>query len=111
METGIYDAKSRTVHLDLDDGWLEQAAIAAAQHESDPLEREELLTDPIAFLIKRGWLGLLNTTDEKLPTISPILSTVSTPLEDDTIKTKPSASPSANDWDWPAPGLVDARLS
>lgn len=98
VETGIYDAKSRAIHLELDDGWLQQAAIAAAQHEENPLEREELLTDPISFLAKRKWLGLLNVSNQKLPVISPILSIDSPPLEDDAIKDTPSASPTASDW-------------
>ncbi len=103
VETKIFDIKSHTVHLDLDDGWLDQAAIAAAQHENNPLDREELLTNPIAFLVKRGWLGLLNTTEKALPTISPILSSVSAPLEDYAIKTRPLASPTSSDWDRRSP--------
>jgi hypothetical protein len=35
VETGIFDPKNRHINLDLSDGWLEQAAIAAAQHEKD----------------------------------------------------------------------------
>jgi len=66
-ETKIVDLKARTVDLDLGDGWLEQAAIAAAQHERDPLVREELLANPSNFLERRGWLGLLNTTSADLP--------------------------------------------
>jgi len=98
VETGIFVAKTRAVHLELDDGWLDQAAIAAAQHEKDPLAREELLTDPVDFLATRGWLGLLNATQNNLPFISPILSSDSAPLEDSAIKTRPSAFPNANDW-------------
>jgi hypothetical protein len=98
VETGIYDPKTRSVHLELDDGWLHQAAIAAAQHEVNPLEREELLINPIAFLRKRQWLGLLNTSDENLPTISPTLSSDSIPLEDSEIKINPAVLPRASDW-------------
>ena len=58
--TKIVNLKARTVHLDLGDGWLDQAAFAAAQHEGDPLVREELLANPLSFLDRRGWLGLLN---------------------------------------------------
>jgi hypothetical protein len=43
IETRIFDPKSRTINLDLNDGWLQQAAIAAAQHEDDARLREELL--------------------------------------------------------------------
>jgi hypothetical protein len=38
IETGIFDQKSRVFNLDLTDGWLEQAAIAAAQHEKNVIE-------------------------------------------------------------------------
>jgi hypothetical protein len=103
VETNIYDIKSRTVHLGLDDGWLDQAAIAAAQHESNPIDREDLLTNPIAFLVKRGWLGLVNTTEKTVPTTSPILSSVSVPLEDYAIRTRPLISPIASDWDRHSP--------
>ena len=98
VETKLYDLKSRTVHLELDDGWLEHAAIAAAQHESDELLREELLANPIAFLEHHGWMGLLNTDRTNLPVLSPILSVDSLPLEDIAIRTEPMASQSGSDW-------------
>ena len=101
VETGIYDAKSRKFNLDLDDGWLEQAAIAATQHEKDPLAREELLADPISFLKERNWIGLLNIPPGKSPKIAPIITIDSTPLEDITISIE--ATPSASDWNRSSP--------
>jgi hypothetical protein len=35
VETNIYDPKSRTINLDLNDGWLEHGTIVVAQHERD----------------------------------------------------------------------------
>lgn len=98
IETNIYDPKSRTIHLELDDGWLAHAAIAAAQHENDPTMREELLANPIKFLERRNWLGLLNVTRANLPEPVPLLLTDAVPLEDIAIDTKPVVSLSGNEW-------------
>jgi hypothetical protein len=102
-ETKIVDLKTRTVDLDLGDGWLEQAAIAASQHERDPLVREELLANPSNFLERRGWLGLLNTTSAAVPVSSPLLSIDTAPLEDSTIAAEPTLSPSGKAWDRSSP--------
>ncbi len=40
VEAKLYNPKSRTVQLELADGWLGHAAIAAAQHETDRVLRE-----------------------------------------------------------------------
>jgi hypothetical protein len=109
VETGIYDAKSRALHLELDDGWLEQAAIAAAQHERDPFKREGLLANPVVFLEDQGWLGLLNAARNHLPIISPILATDSVPLEDETIRTRPLTSPTGSDWARRSPSTSGRR--
>jgi hypothetical protein len=71
-ETGIYELRSRTVNLDLSDGWLNAAAAVAAQHEPDPAKRSLLLRDPPRFLIDNGWQGLANATTAELAAI-PIL--------------------------------------
>jgi len=98
VETNIYDPQSRAVHLELDDGWLGHAAIAAAQHERDLALRGELLANPEAFLEQRGWIGLLNADRAKLPTVSPTLSTDAVPLEDTAINTGVTVSQSGSDW-------------
>ena len=97
-ETKIFRPKSRTVHLELDDGWLTEAAIAAAQHEQDVGMREALLADPKMFLENLGWLGLLNATLGTVPPTFPTLSADSTPLEDEGIDSKPSNLATENDW-------------
>jgi hypothetical protein len=104
VETGIFNPQLKTVHLERDDGWLEQAAIAAAQHERDPVEREELLANPIQFLRNRNWLGLINfdpAIDDDEP--APILVLDTPPLEDLTISTEIVEGPSASDWNRPEP--------
>jgi hypothetical protein len=103
VETKIFNPKTQTIHLELDDGWLEQAAIAAAQHEEDPSVREGLLADPLSFLEGRGWLGLLNIASATSPRVSPILLTDSIPLEDEMIEVKPSSTPASSDWDRQSP--------
>ncbi|TPQ26609.1 hypothetical protein C2U70_31440 [Bradyrhizobium guangdongense] len=96
VETNLYDQDGAAIHLELDDGWLGHAAIAAAQHEPDPLLRDELLLDPVAFLRRRSWLGLLNGGDSTH--LSPLLSIAAGPLEDNTIRTTPSSSSNSLEW-------------
>jgi hypothetical protein len=98
VETKIFDPKSKAIHLELDDGWLHDAAIVAAQHEPRALAREELLANPIDFLRKSGWIGLVNPPGAVLPVISPLLSTDSLPFEDQQIPTSPSDVTSGTDW-------------
>jgi hypothetical protein len=110
-ETGIFDTTSKTVHLERTDGWLEQAAVAAAQHEQDPVEREELLASPIQFLRKRKWLGLINfdptiDAEESAPTL--VIDTP--PLEDLTISTDVVERPLATDWNRSEPSSSGKKL-
>lgn len=65
-ETGIVDTQSSVVHLELDDGWLFEAAAIAAQHERDAAERHRLLEDPFRYLIDQEWTGLANATADEL---------------------------------------------
>lgn len=95
-ETKIVDGGD--VHLELDDGWLDQAAIAAAQHETDPVVREELLANPAAFLERRGWLGLVNITKAQLPATSPILTSDTIPLQDVEINVDPWSPAAGKNW-------------
>lgn len=104
-ETQIFDKEADQIHLELSDGWLEQAAIAAAQHERDPNIREELLASPIDFLKSRNWLGLLNADTGVRRPISPILISDSIPLEDETINATPAARPVSREWDRTSPRI------
>ncbi len=96
VETKIFDPDSRQIHLELDDGWLQHAAIVAAQHEQDAGAREELLANPIAFLQLRGWLGLLNGNVSKS---SPILAIDAIPLEDAGIGIQEGSTQTSSNWD------------
>ena len=105
VEAKIFDQGSLTIHLDLEDGWLEHACIAAAQHERDPVFREELLASPTTFLQSRGWLGLLNISRSNLVPVSPILRTESAPFEDELITARPATTPVGIDWNRSSPAF------
>lgn len=98
VEASLYNLQTRAVHLELDDGWVAHAAMAAAQHERDPVLREELLANPIAFLERRGWIGLLNARRASVPTTSPLLIADALPLEDAVINTTPAAAQISSEW-------------
>ncbi|RED29163.1 hypothetical protein BJ123_11931 [Rhodopseudomonas thermotolerans] len=98
-ETGIFDASSNTVRLEREDGWLEQAAIVAAQHEPDLVARDELLANPINFLRDRGWLGLLNSDDTVKIVVPPTNLLDTDLLEDESIETCPATVSQSRDWD------------
>lgn len=96
VETKIFDPRSKKIHLELDDGWLQHGAIVAAQHERNAATREELLANPIAFLQRRGWAGLLNGNVSKSP---PTLTTDAVPLEDAAIGIREDSVQTSFDWD------------
>jgi hypothetical protein len=102
-ETKIYDPRTRTIHLELDDGWLNEAAIAAAQHEDDVFAREELLANPARYLEKRGWIGLLNAARSEIPDTSTILVSDAVPRQDDELNVGPSDQRTEKEWDGKSP--------
>lgn len=103
VETRLYDPRRMKLHLELEDGWLNQAALVAAQHEPDPILRNELLADAAQFLVDKDWVGLLNASVDELPRGSPILVTDSIPLEDEGINVAPATLADGRDWDRKGP--------
>jgi hypothetical protein len=105
VEAGIYDERTRRTHLELDDGWLEDAARVAAQHEDVPETRRQLVTNPYRFLAQRDWQALANATIEELNSRDPKVIFDIEPDEDEEIDSrKPAKSriwarsePSASD--------------
>lgn len=87
--TGIFKKKTKSVHLDLNDGWLTEAAIVAAQYERNALDKRRLLTDPREFLIRKNWTGLVNASPEELRNIDLPETDDPSPLEDATISVAP----------------------
>jgi hypothetical protein len=108
-EVGLFDAEAEEVHLELDDGWLYEAATVAAQHEDDPRQRRRLLNDPAQFLIVNGWQGLANTTKAELldmgaPPVEDVI-----PLEDETITPARLGPSPAKDWNRKKPKQSDKK--
>ncbi len=65
-EAGIFDKATRTIHLELGDNWLEDAARVASQYERNPELRRRLLSNPYNFLIDQKWNALANATVDEL---------------------------------------------
>jgi hypothetical protein len=65
-ETRIFDKVARTIHLELEDNWLEDAARVASQYELNPERRRRLLSDPYKFLVEQNLNALANATADEL---------------------------------------------
>ncbi|OQW56344.1 MAG: hypothetical protein A4S14_00285 [Proteobacteria bacterium SG_bin9] len=111
VETKIFDPTAPAVHLELEDGWFEQAALAAAQHEDDPIIRAELLANPIKFLEDRGWLGLLNWNGSSATMSSPLLTSDSAPLEDAEFEVSPASASTSFDWNRSGPSASGKKTT
>ena len=70
VNTGIYD--NGAIHLELEDGWLQDAVAIASQYEDDPETRALMLANPIGYVISEGLQGLANATVEQLRGAPPI---------------------------------------
>lgn len=108
-EAGIFDPTERSIHLELHDGWLTEAAVVAAQHERDPVTRRKLLNDPRDFLIQRRWTGLVNATDDELRGAELPETDDPSPLEDDSITVTPATMSSGRSWDRDRPRHTGRR--
>src|SRR5205823_3471194 len=98
-ETGIYDPTTRTVHLDLEDDWLSDSVLIAAQHQANANRRRRMLADPIDFIIAEQFNGLANATVDGLRGVSSPIQPDSGSLQDDELHT--TADPtSLNDKNW-----------
>ncbi len=102
-ETGVFDPRTKIVSLSLEDGWLQHAAVAAAQHEPNASARAQLLADPVAFLEFHGWLGLLNASSGEASGAATTI-VAADPVEDNTITASPSLpGTDLRDWDRKSP--------
>jgi hypothetical protein len=70
VNAGIYDKGA--VHLELEDGWLQDAVAIASQYEDDPETRTIMLADPIGYIINEKLHGLANATVDQLRGAPPI---------------------------------------
>lgn len=103
-ETGIYDPGKRTIHLELDDGWLDEAMQVAAQHEKSARRRRAMTSAPSEFLIANHWQGLVNATVNELRDAGPSAPSESDPLEDEQIDLVPAAPSQGRRWTERKPG-------
>lgn len=110
-ESNIYDKQHDTIHLELDDGWLEYAAMVAAQHETNPNNRKALLADPIGFLKARNWLGLLNAARPTRRSTSPLQIIESSLVGDDAIRDMHRDQPRSREGNRKGPSAVRKGLA
>jgi hypothetical protein len=108
VEARIFDEETHAVHLELDDDWLPAAMRVAAQYESEPLLRRQMLADPVGFLIARGWQGLTNATATTLQGLPQVLDSSPEPLEDEEIETAASAG---REWNRRPPDAAARRAA
>jgi len=103
-ETGIYDPGKGAIHLELDDGWLNEAVQIAAQHEKNLGRRRAMTSAPSEFLIANQWHGLANATVDELRGLGPSAPTEGDPLEDEQIDLVPAAPSQGRRWTERRPG-------
>lgn len=109
VEAQLFDLATKRADLQLDDGWLFEAAAVAAQHEDDLRTRKQLLDDPCRFLVDRNWQGMIDATPEELFAggVSPPEDVV--PLEDDAIDGRTIQLRSGKIWDRRKPRQSDKK--
>lgn len=98
QEAGIFTPATKSIHLDLEDGWLSEAMQVAAQHERSTARRQAMTSAPIEFLVANGWNGLVNATVEELQGLEPRTITEFEPLEDAGIGVSPAAPTAGRKW-------------
>lgn len=80
VNAGIYG--NGAVHLELEDGWLQDAVAIASQYEDDPETRALMMADPIGYIINEGLQGLANATVAQLRGTPPIIQPEADPGDD-----------------------------
>lgn len=109
VEAQLFDLADKHVHLQLDDGWLFEAAAVAAQHEDDPRVRKQLLDDPRRFLVDRNWQGMIDATPDELfaDGVPPPEDVI--PLEDEAIDARTIQPQAGKIWDRKKPRQSDKK--
>lgn len=109
-EAGIYDPNRSAIHLELDDGWLHEAAVVAAQHEDDPARRRRLVEDPGRFLVEEGWSGLINASADDLRVLGPN-PVDELPLEDSALEVDKRHPSPTREWNRKKPKPSDKKTA
>jgi hypothetical protein len=97
-ETGILNLSTQTVHLDLSDGWLEEAVYASASLETSAAKQREMLTDPYSFIIANGLHGLANITKTDLLLLKPSIPSAVSEASDAEISIRSATALNAQPW-------------
>lgn len=97
-EAGIFDTAKKQVNLQLQDGWLAEAMLVAAQHEPDRSLRRLMIADPVATLERLGLLPLANisVSDQLDSPIEPITDFAQ--LEVDPVEARRYPVPKGRTW-------------
>jgi hypothetical protein len=82
VETGIFNAATRTVHLDLDDHWLDDAVRAAAELEDDTVKRLAMITDPVGWIVRQQFHGIANIASDALQSVPSAIPAETEPMLD-----------------------------
>ena len=80
VNAGIFE--SGIVHLELEDGWLQDAVAVVSQYEDAPETRALMVADPIGYIIGEELQGLANTTVEQLRGAPPMAQPEADPSDD-----------------------------
>ncbi len=107
VETKIFDRQKGKIDLQLNDGWLEDAARIAAQHEPDITTSLRLRANPYEFLAERSWHALANATKSELRGRNPSLQFEAEPDEDKLIAAAITNGTSSKKWDRKKPKNMD----
>ena len=108
-ETGIFNARNRSVHLELDDGWLSDSVNIAAEHESDAGLRHRMLANPIDYIVASGFNGLANATVEHLRNAPSTVQPEAENIEDDEVHVEPQRRLNDRRWNRAAPAASNRQ--
>lgn len=107
-EASIFERVTRTIHLELGDSWLEDAARVASQYETNPERRRRLLSDPYKFLVEEKMNALANATVQELRLLNPGAAYDADVDEDRSIDVDPRRSKSET-WNRKRPKSSDKK--
>jgi hypothetical protein len=97
VNAGIYE--NGAVHLELEDGWLQDAVAIVSEYEDDAETRALMLADPISYIINARLQGVANATVERLRG-APAIAQPEADLGDDIeIDEAAPVAPAGHAWD------------
>ena len=112
VSAGVYNKETETVHLDLEDGWMQDSVAITSQYENNPETRALMLADPIGYIINEGLQGLANATVEQLRGAPPMAQPETDPGDDSEIDQPPPVAHAraiGQTWNRQAPQFQDRQ--